>query len=198
MHRFHRMMRLIRPALLLAACLAAVANPCPAQEAVTATSGSPAAIARIRAEYATTEREAPRYRQTEHEVYNFSLEGGELHGFYRGSELRKLSARLYGETWQATEEYYFADGQPIFIHVVFHRYERPFGEGGVQWKTEHRLYFDRGRLIRRIRTRDPNASAEASADDPEVADLLETARLFAACAAAPAGPDRPECTAPEP
>lgn len=162
---------------------------------MTATSGSPAAIARIRAEFAATEREAPRYRRTEHDLYEFSLEGGELHGFYRGRELRKLSARLYGETWQASKEYYFANGGLIFVHVVFYRYEQPFGEGGVQWKTEHRLYFDRGRLIRRIVARDPNGPAESSEDDPEVVDLLESARLFTACSAAPAGAVR-ECTDP--
>ncbi|HYW11240.1 MAG TPA: hypothetical protein VE871_04765 [Longimicrobium sp.] len=192
MHRFH-------PLIRLSACLIAIvcvtgARPAAAQ-AVAATSGSPAAIARIRAEFAAIEREAPGYRRTQHDLYEFSLEGGELYGFYRGRELRKLSARQFGETWQGTEEYYFAGGRLIFVHVVVHRYERPFGEGGVQWKSEHRLYFDRGRLIRRIRTRDPNAREDLSVDDPEVADVLETARLFAACAAAPAGAER-ECTAP--
>jgi hypothetical protein len=76
MHRFPRLMFLIRLDLLLATCIAAAANPGYAQDAVTATSGSPAAIARIRAEYAAIQREAPRYRQTEHDVYDFSLEGG--------------------------------------------------------------------------------------------------------------------------
>lgn len=194
MHRFHPLIRLAA-AVLIAAASVAGAGPAAAQ-AVTATSGNPATIARIRAEFAITQREAPGYRRTQHQVYDFSLEGGELDGFYRGRELRKLSARLYGETWQATEEYYFANGGLIFIHVVFQRYEQPFGEGGgVRWKTEHRLYFDRGRLIRRIRTQDPNAGAESSANDPEVADLLEKVRLFAACAAAPADAER-ECTAP--
>jgi hypothetical protein len=195
MRRFPRPMSLICLAFLLATCVAFAGEPVFAQDAVTATSGSPAAIARVRAEYAAIQREAPRYRQTEHDLYGFSLEGGELHGFYRGSELRKLSARHFGETGQGTQEYYFADGRLIFIHVVVHRYARPFGEGGVQWKSEHRLYFDRGRLIRRIRTRDPSARVDLSVDDPEVADLLETARLFAACAAAPDGAVR-ECTAP--
>jgi hypothetical protein len=113
--------RVLPLALLLAAFTLAV-RPGVAQEGVTATSGSPAAIARIRAEYAAIEREAPGYRQTAHDVWNFSLEGGELLGFYRGRELRKLSARLFGESWRGSEAYYFADGRLIFIHVVQERY----------------------------------------------------------------------------
>lgn len=191
-------MRLIPLAFLLAACTLAV-RPAVAQGGVTATSGSPAAIARIRAEYAATEREAPGYRQTAHDVWNFSLEGGELRGFYRGRELRKLSARLLGETWRGSEEYYFANGQLIFIHVVHERYNGMFGAGGIQATIEHRYYFHGGRLIRHVRTQRPTRVREdMSVYDPEVPTLLRNARIFAACAAAPAGPDRPECTAPEP
>lgn len=198
MHRIHPLARLVHLALLLGACTLAV-RPGAAQGAVTATSGSPAAIARIRAEYAATEREAPGYRQTAHDVWNFSLEGGELLGFYRGRELRKLSARLFGESWRGSEDYYFAGGRLIFIHVVHERYNGMFGEGGVRATIEHRYYFDGGRLIRRVRTqRPPNVGEDLSYLDPELPALLTNARLFAACAAAPAGPDRPACTAPEP
>src|SRR5687767_14123234 len=128
MHHVRPPTRLIHLALLLAACRLA-ARPGFAQGDVTATSGSPAAIARIRAEYAAIQREAPGYRQTAHDVWNFSLEGGELRGFYRGRELRKLSARLFGETWRGSEAYYFAGGRLIFIHVVHERYNGMFGEG---------------------------------------------------------------------
>lgn len=154
------------------------------------------AIERIRAEYATTEREASRYRRTEHEVYDFSLEGGVLHGFYRGSELRKLAARLYGESWQGSEEYYFADGELIFIHAVREVYDEPMS-GRVAQRLEYRYYFHGGRLIRQVGPQRPAEAADyLSLFDPELPTLLENARLFSACAAAPAGPDRPECTAP--
>jgi hypothetical protein len=193
--RVHR----VRTILLLVAVASGAARPALGQQPVTATSGSPAAIARIRAEFATIEREAPTYRQTKHDLYNFSLEGGELTGFYRGGELRKLAAPHYGETGRATEAYYFARGQLVFIHVVHDQYMRPFAEGGgIRATIEHRFYFDAGRLIRHIRTVRP---APVAGDDPSMYDLelpglLETAELFAACAAA-AGGDPPECTAPE-
>jgi hypothetical protein len=190
--------RVSRTVLLMALCACCAARPALGQQAVTATSGSPAAIARIRAEFARIEREAPSYRQTKHELHDFSLEGGELTGFYRGRELRKLHARLYGETWQGTEGYYFTGGRLIFIHTVQERYEMPFAENGrVLWNIEHRFYFDGGRLIRRIRTVRPAAgSDDLSMYDPELPVLLRNAELFAACAAA-AGGDPPECTAPE-
>ncbi|HEU4455018.1 MAG TPA: hypothetical protein VFR81_18285 [Longimicrobium sp.] len=96
----------------------AIARPAAAQRAVTATSGDPATISRIRGLFTEIEREAPTYRRTTRELQGYSLEGGELVGFYRGSELRKLATHHFGESGEATEEYYFSDGRPVFIHVV--------------------------------------------------------------------------------
>ncbi|HEU4884408.1 MAG TPA: hypothetical protein VFT45_19280 [Longimicrobium sp.] len=179
------------------ALASAAVRPAPAQDAVSATGGSPAAITRIRAQFAEIQRDAPRYRQTKHDVHDFSLEGGELMGFYRGGELRKLHARLFGETWRGTEDYYFADGRLIFIHTVQERYDEPLS-GRVRWTIEHRFYFDGGRLIRRIRTvrPAPGRGDDLSDYDPDVPVLLRKAELFAACAAA-SGDNPPQCTAPE-
>lgn len=66
-------LHLVRAVLLLIAIASGTAVPAVGQQAVTATSGSPAAIARIRAEFATIERKAPTYRQTKHDVHDFSL-----------------------------------------------------------------------------------------------------------------------------
>jgi hypothetical protein len=84
-----RFARLLRHAVLLMVCASAGVRPGMAQEAVSATSGSPEAIARIRAQFAQIEREAPGYPQTAHDVYDFSLEGGVLTGFYRGAARRR-------------------------------------------------------------------------------------------------------------
>lgn len=183
-----RSLPLAAAALLLAVC----ASGADAQ-AVSATSGSPQAIARIRQQFAAIEREAPAYRRTVHNVHGFSLEGGELTGFFRGGELRKLHARLFGETWRGTEELYFADGRLVFAYVVHERYDEPLS-GRVQSRIEHRLYFDGGRLIRRVRTQRP-ASEDLSMFDPDLPALLRDAELFAACAASP-DPQAPQCTAP--
>lgn len=166
-----------------------------AQDAVTASSGSPAAIGRIRTVFTSVERNAARYRQTVHDLQEFSLEGGVLHGFYDGAELRKLAAREFGESWRGTEEYYFSRGQLVFIYVVHERYDEPMS-GRVRARIENRYYLESGRLIRRVRTQTPSTVQEdLSSFDPKLPDLLTSAKLFAACAAAK-GTNPPACTAP--
>jgi hypothetical protein len=186
--------RLLRAALLAAVC-AAAAQPALAQAPVSATGGSPAAIARIRAEFTAIEREAPSYRRTAHDLWGFSLEGGELQGFYRGSELRKLAAHLYGESWRGTQEYYFSGGRLVFVYFVTEVYDQPMS-GTVRARVEHRLYFDGGRLIRQVRSQHPAGAGDLTGYDADLPSVLRDARLFAACAAA-AGAEPPECTAPE-
>lgn len=195
MYRLLGIPRLLCRALLVAACVSAAARPCIAQ-AVSATSGSPAAIATIRQQYARIEREAPGMRRTTHDVENFSLEGGVLHGLFAGRELRKLTAQLYGETWRGKETFYFADGRIFFIHTVVQRYDGPMS-GRVVATVEHRFYFDEGRLIQRVRTQRPVTGEDMSAYDQGLPSLLRDAGLFAACAASTAA-DPPECTAPDP
>jgi hypothetical protein len=195
MSRSRHPTRLIRHALWLAAWVCAGTRPAGAQEAVSTTSGSPAAIAHIRAEFAEIERGLPGYRRTTHELSNFSLEGGELQAFYDGRELRKLHVRHFGETGRVTEEFYFSNGRPIFIYTVHERYDQPLS-GRVQARVEHRFYFDGDRLIRRVRTQSPALAEDLSQYDPELPTLLRNAELFAACAAA-TGANPPECSAPE-
>jgi|GEM_PF-1176731 len=193
-----RLSRLVRPALVLAACTLATAHPVEAQEAVTATSGEPGVIARIRALFAEVEREASTYRRATRDLQGFSLEGGELVGFYRGSELRKLAAHHYGETGAATEAYYFSDGRPMFIHIVDVTYDEPLS-GRVRYRTEDRYYFDGGRLIRHVHTPDPKQDddEETGPSDPPAPEfLLKVAEQFAACAAS-TGAEPPQCTAPD-
>ena len=167
-----------------------------AQDAVTESSGSPAAIGRIRTVFSTVERNAARYRQTVHDLQGFSAEGGVLRGFYDGVELRKLAARNFGETWRGTEEYYFSRGELVFIYVVHERYDRPMS-GRVRVRIENRYYLESGRLIRRVRTQAPSTVQEdLGSFDPKLGDLLTSAKLLAACAAAK-GTNPPACTAPD-
>jgi hypothetical protein len=193
MTRMPALTRIVCRGLLLALCASVAARTAAAQ--VTATSGSPGAIAHIREQYAKIQREAAGYRRTTHELVDFSLEGGELHSFYRGRELRKLAAQLYGESWRGTQEFYFADGRLIFIHVVHQRYDEPLS-GRVVYTIENRYYFDGGRLIRHVRTQQPATGEDLSSFDPELPVLLRDARLFAACAAS-TGAEPRECTAPD-
>jgi hypothetical protein len=178
--------------VLLALC---VTRPAAAQDRVTATSGDAAVIAQIRARFAEIGRESSTYRQTTRRLDGFSLEGGELKGFFRGAELRKLEVRFYGEMGRAREEYYFAGDSLFFVYTVHEAYTEPLS-GKVRVTVEHRYYFHGGRLIRRIVTKWPRDEHEWFTDGDSVPDLLANAKLLRACAAARSA-EPPECTAPE-
>jgi hypothetical protein len=163
---------------------AVVSRAAVAQTSVSATSGSPAAIAHIRAVVDSVERSVSRYRQTTHELEGFSLEGGEVRGFYEGTQLRKLTARYYGETYRTTEKYYFTAGEPVFIFVVWERYDRPMS-GRAAVRQEHRFYLASGQPIRIIRSETlKNANYESDVDF-DVAELLSDLKPLMACAADP-------------
>jgi len=155
-----------------------------AQPSVSATSGSPAAIAHIRAVVDSVERNASRYRQTTHELDGFSLEGGEVRGFYEGTQLRKLTAHHYGESARWTEEVYFGAGEPVFIFTVTERYDSPLRKR-VGVRRENRFYLQNGQAIRIVRSQIPKASTYDFPDDDDVADLLSDLKPLMACAADP-------------
>ena len=155
-----------------------------AQQSVSARSGSPAAIAHIRAVVDSVERNVNRYRQTTHELDGFSLEGGEVRGFYEGTQLRKLIAHHYGESARWTEEIYFGAGEPVFIFTVTERYDSPL-RNHVGVRRENRFYLENGQPIRIVRSQIPKASTYDFPDDDDVADLLSDLKPLMACAADP-------------
>jgi hypothetical protein len=191
-------MRRIRRAYRIGALLALCAGvPAAAQENVTASSGDPAVIARIRARFAAIERESPTYRQTSRDLRGYSLEGGQLEALFHGDELRKLTARFYGEMWRGREEYYFWADSLFFVYAVVEGYDRPLS-GDVRVTAEHRYYFHDGRLIRRVFTQRPrDEDAGPYAKGETASELLANAKMFRACAAARAAVP-PECVAREP
>ena len=163
---------------------AVVGRAATAQSSVSATSGSPAAITYIRAVVDSVDRNVGRYRQTTHNLFGFSLEGGEVRGFYEATQLRKLTARHYGESFRMTETYYFAGGEPVFVYIVRERYSRPMS-GRVVARGEMRFYLAGGQPIRIIRSETPNKAEYRSDADFELADLLSDLKPLMACAADP-------------
>jgi hypothetical protein len=154
-----------------------------AQAPASATSGSPAAIAHIRAVVDSVERNLSRYRRTTHDLSGFSLEGGEVRGFFDGTEPRKLTVRHFGESGRVTENFYFAGGQPVFALVVTERYARPLTTR-IAVRRENRFYFATGQLIRVIRSQVPaSPDADQFPDDHDAADLLVDLKPLMVCAA---------------
>jgi hypothetical protein len=121
------------------------------------------AIESIRQHYASINQNAPRYRRVKKNFAGYSAEGGELAAYFHGPSVMKMVATFFGETGRAVEEYYFWNGQLIFVFQTDNRYDKPFGR--VVRKIENRFYFKDGKMIRWL---DENGK-EVALDSPEYA-----------------------------
>jgi hypothetical protein len=132
----------------------------------------------IRARYSEIERGLKDCRQVKRDLPDESAEGGELMAWFKGSSLQKLSARFFGESGKALEEYYFSGDQLVFVLRVESRYTKPMS-GVVKTKTEERFYFSDGKLIRWLdaEKKDVTAITEKAKRERE---LLASARKYSA------------------
>ena len=108
-------------------------------------------VAAISAEVAAINKGAAKYKKTKKEVEDISLEGTEATYYQSGKNLRKITATIYGETYNAAAEFYYRDGQLIFAFVKRNQYNAPIGTGKTPKVTgveEQRYYFANGNLIR--------------------------------------------------
>ena len=104
-------------------------------------------IASIRQQYAAINKRAARYRKVKKELSGYSLEGGELAAYFDGPAIVKIVARHFGESGNTVEEYYYRNGQLIFVFEKVSRYSRPLS-GKVISAVENRFYFQDDDLIR--------------------------------------------------
>lgn len=139
-----------------------------------------ARVKAIRAESAAIEQELKSYREVKRDLPDESAEGGELTAWFKGPALRKLSARFFGETGQALEEYYFARDVLIFVLRVESHYTRPMS-GVTKSKTEQRFYFADGKLIRWLNQDNKDVTNDAAAGERE-RELVASAKKYAALA----------------
>jgi hypothetical protein len=132
----------------------------------------------IRARYAEVERDLKDCRQVTRDLPGESAEGGQLTGWFKGPSLQKLSARFFGESGKALEEYYFSGEKLIFVFRVESRYTKPMS-GVVKSRNEERFYFADGKLIRRLdaEKNDVTSSAETANRERE---LLASAKKYSA------------------
>jgi hypothetical protein len=157
---------------VIACLLAVVASPRAADSSVEEK------IKSIRAKYAEIEKELKDCRQVKRDLPDESAEGGELTAYFKASNLRKLSAKFFGETGKALEEYYFAENQVIFVLRVESRYTKPMS-GVVKNRTEQRFYFADGKLIRWLNPDNRDVTADAAAAERQ-RELLVSAKKFSA------------------
>lgn len=74
-----------------------------------------------------------------------SKEGGQITGFYRDEEVKKIYAQRFGTTSRAFTEYYFDDGMLIYILKQEYIYNRPnnYTEEEAKAKGDSVWYDDR-------------------------------------------------------
>lgn len=108
-------------------------------------------IAAIRAEVAAINLGAAKYSKTTKDVEGVALEGTEATYFRSAEKLRKITAKMYGETYNATGEFYYRDGKLIFAFIKRNQYDAQIGMDEppkVVRAEERRFYFDGDKLIR--------------------------------------------------
>jgi len=117
------------------------------------------------------------YKKVEKDVMDYSLEGGSLTGYFKGTVLSKLVATLYGEMYKEIQEYYFYNKKLIFVTIKEYRYDKPFGKTKEikQW----RYYFLNDRL-EKLLSGDTNEIVKGSSEfvDAEV-KILKSAKDLA-------------------
>jgi hypothetical protein len=105
----------------------------------------------IRNEVAVINKSIKNYAKSTKNVEGISLEGTEATYYGSGKGLKKITAKIYGETYNATTELYYSGEELIFIYRKFNRYDTQIGmkpPPKVVSIKESRFYFTNGKLIK--------------------------------------------------
>lgn len=138
---------------------------------------TPDPIHSIRKQYASTNKQARKYRKVKKELSGFSLEGGELTAYFDGPAIVKIAATYYGESGRAFEEYYYRDGKLIFAFRRDQQYDKPLS-GKVARTQESRFYFQNDRLIRWLNEKGRQVAPGAAEFQQKQDEYLETSNKF--------------------
>lgn len=132
-------------------------------------------IETIRQHYADINKSVPSYRRVKKNLAGFSGEGGELVAYFHGPSVMKMVAMFFGETGKAVEEYYFWNGQLIFVFRTDNNYDKPLS-GKVVKKTESRFYFKDDKLIRWLDENGKEIATDSTDYSGKQTDYLKTAK----------------------
>ena len=105
----------------------------------------------IRDKVSDISRSAGKFSKTKKDVPDISTEGAEATFYHSGKDLKKVSVKIYGETFNGTSELYFDGGQLIFAYDRINRYDTQIGlkkPVKVVRVEEYRSYFENGGMFR--------------------------------------------------
>lgn len=140
-------------------------------------------IASIRAEVSLINKNAPKYQKRTRSVEGVSLEGSEAVFFTSGRGLKKITAKIYGETFRATAELYYSGEEMIFAYQRVEKYDTHIAMNPppkVAKVLETRVYYAGAKAIKVIvGKQNIGASdikfAEAEMELGELSDQLKAA-----------------------
>ncbi|HSQ24643.1 MAG TPA: hypothetical protein VLN44_09535 [Pyrinomonadaceae bacterium] len=135
-------------------------------------------IETIRQHHASINKNVPLYRRVKKHLSGFSAEGGELVGYFHGPSVMKLVATFSGETGKSIEEYYYWNGQLIFVLHTDNQYDKPLS-GKVVKKTEGRFYFKDDKLISWLDDSGKEIASDSAEYAGKQADYLKTSKQLA-------------------
>jgi hypothetical protein len=108
-------------------------------------------IAAIRADVNAINKNAPKYTKRKRNVDGVSLEGTEATYFISGKGVKKIVAKIYGETFRSTAELFYAGEELIFAYERLEKYDTQIGmtpPPRVVKIEEIRLYRSGGKTVR--------------------------------------------------
>lgn len=140
-------------------------------------------IATIRADVNLINKNAPKYDKKVKNLEGVSLEGTEATYFVSGRGLKKIVAKIYGETFRSTAELFYSGEELIFAFHRLERYDTHIAAKPppkVAKIEEIRLYRTGGNTIRILAgktqlTPGDIQFTEAEYEIIELADLLKSA-----------------------
>jgi len=121
-------------------------------------------IAAIRADVKLIDKSSSKYSKKEKDVDGISLEGARATYFLSGKGLKKIVAKIYGETFRATAEIYYSGEEMIFAFQRLEKYDTHIAMNPppkVIKVIESRVYFSSGKAIRVIEDKKTHAPGDS-------------------------------------
>ena len=141
--------------------------------AIAAGAQTDTRVSGIRSQVAAINKASAKLTKTKRQVTDISTEGAEATFYHSGKELKKVSVKIFGETFNGTSELYFDAGKLIFAYDRINRYDTQIGlkrPVKVVRVEEYRSYFENGSMFRSVigKKVSPPATDEFTQHESEV------------------------------
>ncbi len=84
-------------------------------------------VASIPGKVAAINKNVKKYKKVKKDVADISTEGAEATYYHDQADLKKIYARIYGETFNAVTSLYFENDKPLYIEFRNNRYNTQIG-----------------------------------------------------------------------